>query len=289
METKRLLKEVGTPSRFVRPQSGMSLSSVTANKNNLIISGAEFILFGENGLAVTEAIQPFEEFSKIDFGRPARDAKQGMLPPKLARIMLNLSQITETGHIWDPFCGSGTILTEAYRLGIKNIYGSDINPKAISDTEKNLVWMEENYPDIKAEVSIATNDAKKPVAFVSEKSLDAIVSETFLGPPRNGREKRGELNIRLTEITLLVEQSLKNWKPYLKPEASIVLALPAYITDDEILLTEPNLPDGYEWDQPIPRKLAGKTGGQLTARGGILYGRETQLVWREIVRIKYTK
>ena len=278
METKRLLKEAHISSRFVRPQEGLTLSSVTVDKNELLKNGAEFMIFGDSGLAVTEAVQPFEEFSMIDFGRPARNAKQGMLPPKLARIMLNLSRANETDHVWDPFCGSGTVLTEALHLKIKKAYGTDLNPQAAKDTEENLAWLRKNQPETRTETVVAVHDARRPIALIPDHSLNAVVTETFLGVPRQGRENRAELTARLKEIAVLMEQSLRNWKPYLKPGAAVVLALPAYVAEQDILLTEIRLPNGYAFERLVP------TG--TTDQGGILYGRKGQLVWREIVRIR---
>ena len=39
----------------------------------------------------------------------------GVLPPKLARMMINFTALRD-GVIWDPFCGSGTILI--YQLSL---------------------------------------------------------------------------------------------------------------------------------------------------------------------------
>ena len=35
-------------------------------------------------------MQDFEQWGARDYGRPSRDAVRGMLPPKLARMMVNL-------------------------------------------------------------------------------------------------------------------------------------------------------------------------------------------------------
>ena len=87
-------------------------------------------------LAQTEAVQPFEQFSARDFGRPGRDDLSGMLPPKLAIIMINLAQTPLNSILLDPFCGSGTILSEAVLLGYTNLIGTDISEKAIADSKK---------------------------------------------------------------------------------------------------------------------------------------------------------
>ena len=47
-----------------------------------------------------------------------RSMTVGMMPPKIAQIMINLGT---KGHknviIWDPFCGLGTTLIEALNAG----------------------------------------------------------------------------------------------------------------------------------------------------------------------------
>ena len=92
-------------------------------------------------LAKTCAVQEFEEYSERDYGRPRRDPKSGMLPPKLCKIMINISRAKPDDILLDPFCGSGTILQEAILLGFKNVIGCDISEKAVDDTKKNMEWL----------------------------------------------------------------------------------------------------------------------------------------------------
>ncbi|HIH00405.1 MAG TPA: methyltransferase domain-containing protein [Thermoplasmata archaeon] len=59
------------------------------------------------------------------------------LHPKIARAMVNLSQVKKQQTLLDPFCGTGGILLEAGLLGV-NILGSDIEQKMIDGSQKNL-------------------------------------------------------------------------------------------------------------------------------------------------------
>jgi tRNA (guanine10-N2)-dimethyltransferase len=56
---------------------------------------------------------------------------------KLARCMVNLSQLKEEKTICDPFCGTGTILLEAESMGIRSI-GIDFDGKMCDIAKKNL-------------------------------------------------------------------------------------------------------------------------------------------------------
>jgi tRNA (guanine10-N2)-dimethyltransferase len=56
---------------------------------------------------------------------------------KLARCMVNLSQLKEGKTLCDPFCGTGTILLEAQSMGIHTI-GIDFDSDMCNISEKNL-------------------------------------------------------------------------------------------------------------------------------------------------------
>ncbi len=61
------------------------------------------------------------------------------LNPILARVMVNLSQIKETDIFLDPFCGTGSILIEAFLVGCNRLIGIDINHKMINGAKRNLI------------------------------------------------------------------------------------------------------------------------------------------------------
>lgn len=90
----------------------------------------------------TLAVQDAEGFSFRDMKKPVRDMQVGMLPPKLARIMLNLSRGEEGDlpeKVYDPFCGTGTVLLEALSLDLK-ISGSDLSSAMVQSTKQNTEW-----------------------------------------------------------------------------------------------------------------------------------------------------
>ncbi|MDE1725837.1 MAG: methyltransferase domain-containing protein [Thaumarchaeota archaeon] len=90
---------------------------------------------------------------------------------KLARCMVNLSQLKEEKTICDPFCGTGTILLEAESMGIHSI-GIDFDGKMCNIAEKNLV---DNGYDSKV-VNSTYHDIQK----IKDK-IDAVVTDVPYG------------------------------------------------------------------------------------------------------------
>ncbi|MDD5342769.1 MAG: DNA methyltransferase [Patescibacteria group bacterium] len=227
---KRLLKKPGQAVRYIKSRSN-PLSSVIIAKNKLIEKGGEIVLLLSQEdrvtLGLTLAVQDFEDYSRRDYGRPSRNMKQGMLPPKLAKMMVNLSEAKPEDSLVDPFCGSGTILQEAWLLGYKNLYGSDNNPQAIQDSKTNLAWLKEQYHLSNIRLSLKIQDAKTLSQALPEKSIDAIVTEPFLGPATLPRE-RERLENAQKQILNLYSETFKNFNRITKPEGRIVIIVPRW-------------------------------------------------------------
>lgn len=85
-------------------------------------------------IATTILSQDIEEYSKRDWQKD-RDMEVGMLPPKLAQIMINLAW---PGWVYDPFCGLGTVLIEAINNWVTDITGSDISREMVKVTGRNI-------------------------------------------------------------------------------------------------------------------------------------------------------
>lgn len=90
---KKKLKMTGRNVRFVQLKDKEEISSILSEK----LCGprsVEFSFFGyENFVNVGRLVYVFDakRWSTVDFGKPAGDKYSGMLPPKLARIMINLA------------------------------------------------------------------------------------------------------------------------------------------------------------------------------------------------------
>lgn len=274
---KRLQKE-GISARFVTSRE-KTLSSVVVEQNKLLRRGAEFILVkdGEQVLiGETLAVQPFKDLSRRDYGRPARDDKSGMLPPKLAQIMINLAQVEDMeAAIVDPFCGSGTILSEAMLAGYKNLFGSDISPKAIDDTYKNISWIKELYKLEGVKTKVVVKNVVNLSKFIKAGYAEAVITEPFLGP------QRGQINFQsvIADLENLYTEAIKQFRTILKPGGRVVMVWPLFYGQ------KPIKPDysGFEILDMIPENLAKSEFIKKNQRQTIIYGRSGQKVYREIV------
>ncbi len=159
LSLKKELKSQKYKARLVTGKQH-DLSSVIIVKNNLLNN--ELLIIKNNNnyiLALTEVVQDFAKYGHRDMNRPQRDDKSGMLPPKVAQMMINLASPDKQKNILDPFCGSGTILQEAALQNFSQIFGTDNSKKAIDDTRQNLEWLRNEY-SLKTKFSIQKNDVK---------------------------------------------------------------------------------------------------------------------------------
>ncbi|MFA6322128.1 MAG: DNA methyltransferase [Candidatus Buchananbacteria bacterium] len=263
MEVKAELKNAGVSCRLVVSKE-KTLSSVVVAKNKV----QEFMIFANKYLAKTCAVQEFEEYGFRDYGRPGRDLVSGMMPPKLAKIMINLSQVPVGAVLLDPFCGSGTIIQEALLLGFENIIGCDISEKAISDTEENLAWLAKNSElEIKAKAQVFQADVRDLA--VKIKSVDAIIAEPFLGPPLRGHEKLFEVKKTVEQLSELYVQAFGEFRKILSSGGRIVIIFPSFRIDNQVL------------ELPILSKIQ-QLGFTQVNRDKLIYSRDTQKVWRQI-------
>ncbi|MHB8830949.1 MAG: DNA methyltransferase [Patescibacteria group bacterium] len=263
---KKALKELGWKVRWVSGKGGEPLSPAAVAKCHLTEKpNADFCLMIEKGkvfLGRTTQVQDADAWSLRDYGRPCRDDVNGMLPPKLARMMVNLAQVPEGGNLLDPFCGSGTVLMEAaLATAAKKIIGSDIDAKQITDTLTNLVWLEKQNiisQDDGSRFQTFISDVKTIAQHLPAKSIDAVVTEGWLGPLLKGRESVQELKKNAAQISRLWIETLKALRPILKDKASIVAVFPSFNVGNQVVETF-NAIDlaslGYKLDE-LPAKVS---------------------------------
>lgn len=277
-EIKGELKKLTKSPRVVLGD-GPILSSVVVHTQKLLERGGEFIIRTSGNsyaIARTEAVQPFEEWSERDYGRPGRDDLSGMLPPKLARMMINMSGAT--GTLLDPFCGSGTILTEALHVGFSDLIGCDISDKAVADTKANVAWAQGKAKIFQADV----RDISKKI---SSQSIDVIVAEPYMGPPLTTAKSGPPVADTLKELTDLYIGAFAAFKTILKPTATVVFILPRFVLGTKTHRTAEVVVPKIKKMGFSPVALVPKN---LSPDPFVLYRRPNQIVGREIWKFQLT-
>ncbi len=185
---KKALKSTGRSVRIAESREP-SLSTAQVLHGKLIGPlGIELLVVRDGDktiLARTTDVQDIDSYTLRDRGRPKRDARIGMLPPKLAQIIINLaspayeSDGSLTQHrLLDPFCGTGVVLQEASLVGYE-VYGTDIDERMMSYSEENLNWLQEKI-NITASSTLEIADATN---HTWQQPVDLVASETYLGRP----------------------------------------------------------------------------------------------------------
>jgi tRNA G10 N-methylase Trm11 len=183
---KRKLAEYGKKSKFMgfaKDRKHPQLSHVEILKKKLVENKAE-VLFcvgkEQTFAATTIAVHNPFEFQKRDVGKPVQ-RKIFAIPPRLARIMVNLAACTEDKVLLDPFCGVGTILQEALLTKAK-VVGVDINGWCVEAARRNMEWLKAEYSFENAEYRVLQGDVCKLSRKVGWEQIDCIATEPDLGP-----------------------------------------------------------------------------------------------------------
>ncbi len=268
---KKALKSAGVSSRFAN-QNFKNLT--VAQKKGL--KGPEIVITksgGEFMVAKVEAVQDIDAYSKRDFKKPFRDMKVGMLPPKLAQILINLTGKNDI--VWDPFCGGGVLVMEGMLMG-KKILGSDINETTLIGAEKNTQWTK-NTMYAQGSAKLFHHDARAPM---HEYKFDAIAFEGYLGPPQTRLKAARQLKPVMAELDQLYIDFFRTLKKA-KFNGPVVTGLPFFRSQEGDIGLDcvDTIQDmGFALEDLIPGK----------SLKSINYARADQLVGREILRFRLT-
>ncbi|UFX83445.1 DNA methyltransferase [Candidatus Absconditicoccus praedator] len=170
--------------------------------------GKEFLFF-EDKVLLVEGYQKIDLYETIDYQKPSRGMKVGMMPSKLAHIMINLCTGSATGQvetIYDPFVGFGTTGFVANYFGY-NFLGSDINT---TPAKQNLsFWKQTDYYK-NMQFTLFKNDVKTPFEKKFLNNVDCIVTEGWLGPVINNNTTQKMLTKNHEDIYNLYNAFLQN-------------------------------------------------------------------------------
>ena len=210
------------------------------------------------------------------------------MPPKLAQIMINLAQIKKGEVILDPFCGIGTILQEAL-LNDYKVIGSDANGDQIANCKENLEWLSKKYileyPDYKIFQSDTRNITRK----IKPNSIDAIVTESTLGPIYKKVPSKAEIGHNYNRFVKMYTGFFQVAKLILRKNKRIIITIPAYKTKNGGYMTAPFIDSlekiGYSVISPLDQEFITED-IKITNRNSIIYDRPNQIVAREVLIFK---
>ncbi len=235
-----LKKAIRKTERSVRliPNKELELNSAQVHHNKLTgPTGLELVIVSDGDrtvIAQTVAVQDINSYTYRDRERPRRDARVGMLPPKLAQILVNLAvgplaAAAPLGQvILDPFCGTGVLLQEAALMGYAP-YGTDLEQRMVDYSAVNLTWLNEQYrlglPEDFAK--LAKGDATN---FVWEMPLHYVAGETYLGKPFTSAPAAEALAQTVADCNLIIKKFLRNIHTQVPSGTRFALAIPAWAT-----------------------------------------------------------
>lgn len=288
---KQTLKKHNVSLRLI-PQNEPALNTATSHHNKLGLAENKVELIiarAKNGkiyIVKSTGAQNITAYANRDQKRPKRDAFVGMLPPKLAQIMINLacgrlednkSQMQSSDSapllstILDPFCGTGVILQEAALMGYA-VYGTDLSEKMVSYSQTNLEWLADtHHKQINFRLNPGDAQTEK-----WDKPIDAVVGETYLGQPFSAPPSHSKLIEVVGNCDHIISGFLRNLGKQIDPCTPVCIAVPAwrdkngFFTHLPLIGTIARL--GYK-----PHEFMNVSSSDL------LYYREDQIVARELL------
>ena len=303
LKIKKILVRHGKSVRVVDNKTA-TLSTATSLHNGLAGHNPRKIEFikVENEWWRVIGVQNIEAYAKRDQARPARDAKVGMLPPKLAQILLNLAgDLPQGSRILDPFCGTGVVLQEALLMGYK-AYGTDISERMVEYTKQNLQWLGDELFSVlsprpsspSSRVSGANSRQQAPKCAKIENNsftvavgdatkhqwqgeIDAVVCEGYLGKPMSVAPAEIKLKTEKMECSTIILGFLKNLAKQIKSSTPVIMAIPAWLR-----------PNGSYESMNLLDEIAklGYNVKNTHGKSNLLYHREGQIVAREIIILR---
>ncbi len=271
---KKAVKASGRPFRLV-PNKQPELNSAQVLHNNLTTIGAwELLLFGEKDqtiVAQTLFVQDIEAYAGRDQARPKRDARVGMLPPKLAQMIINLAKPPTGATVLDPFCGTGVVLQEALLDGF-SVYGTDLEPRMVEYSQANLDWLKQKTERQLGEVRLDVADA---TAHTWVKPFESLASEAYLGRAFTASPKPEVLKQNVADVNLILKKFLKNLSAQVPAGFRLCLAVPAWMAA------------GRAVHLPLLEQLTDMGYNRVALKhvsfDDLIYAREGQFVGRELV------
>lgn len=302
LRLKKLWQSRNLACRLVVSQEA-ALSSVIVLKEKLLNPGADFLVIKNEAqnkfwLGQTVTGQKFADYAEKEFGRPQADAKRGMIPLKLAKMMINLARLDSPslgeagparqvglpqGSLLDPFCGLGTLVTTAADLGWRQLAGSDLDARVIKQAKINWAWLiQKQFRSLQVDFKVGSATQLSQVW--PQQKFQAIVTEPDLGPALKSLPSPEQLKLIQQKLISLYQDFLTAARGVLTPTGRLVMVWPIWQTGKlwQALPKEKIIKS--DWWQVInfqPDNF-GLQPELFNQRGSLWYARPDQTVGREI-------
>ena len=230
----------------------------------------------QDKLGIVYGYQNIKIYEKIDFEKPSRSMKMGMMPAKLTHIMINIwiwliDNIDKDTTIYDPFVGSWTTWFLSNYLWYNFIW-SDIDISHISENKKR--WNRDKNEDKKnKQIEYFQQDITKQInkGLLTSKNI-IIVSEWWLWPIVTEKTKPQDIINFKRQVSKLYLEFINNISKSLW-NIPCVFTIPRYININE-QIEESVLSEA--------KKLGRKNSYAINE----IYKREKQKVGRKIIILK---
>jgi tRNA G10 N-methylase Trm11 len=258
---KQKLKTSGVSLRLI-PNDEPAISSAASHHNKLGLANNKkelIVVRSRSGkIIIAESIgaQNITAYALRDQKRPKRDAFVGMLPPKLAQIMINLTDSSESSRsadlssadltplehqrttreaeetvgrngdrktLLDPFCGTGVLLQEAALMGYR-VYGTDLADKMIDFSQANLDWLADSH-HIQVDSTLHQGDAMDTKW---QAPIDAVACESYLGQPFSAPPSPSKLEQVRGNCDHIISGFLKNIAGQIASGTPLCVGVPAW-------------------------------------------------------------
>ena len=245
---------------LVRPRNGTEVLTKEIVSREII----DFILLrrGEKSwIGVTCFIPDTQQFQQRSNERPVVSADIA-ISSRLAKLLVNLAGVKKGQTVLDPFCGSGTILSEALLAGASCI-GVDRDRGRIQNAQRNLEWVTKARNIPPERYTLSAGDATRPETFTdSLDSVDAVISEPIFLPPIDHAPSTEKARKLIRNSSRLYSEGLYSFTPVVKRGGRVILVTPALRTsaDKEVSVLLENVeevglrpfrPESQEVNYPV--------------------------------------
>ncbi len=318
---KQKLKKSGVSLRLI-PNPAPALNSAISHNNKIGLSPNKVELLivrsndGEVIIAESTGAQNITAYASRDQMRPKRDTFVGMLPPKLAQIMINLA----VGNLHPSH--SAIVSNVTLEPEFNKVPGALVDPERSSDVKNSSLISDQGQGRLRIldpfcgtgvilqeavlmGYSVYGTDLSEKMIRYSRDNLnwlanshrirfdwflyegdstnatwqqpiDAVVSEVYLGQPFSAPPSQEKLEEVVINCNHIITEFLKNLSPQIQPGTPVCLAVPAWRNTD-----------GKFTHLPLISTIArlGYKPHEFTniSQNDLLYYRENQIVARELL------